>query len=302
MRTTLAMPRRLLAAVLVLLAHGTVGASAQRPPDLRACAPGEAEVAPCRTSFDAAPVLLHEAPLPAVSGEARSPHVWMYVDETGAVQHAQIGFSATVDWDMAAIQRAREYRFRPATLGGEPVPAWVYMPVASIPLPQTCADFPMSVPLSAGALFVDSLVFDSPADGTAYSYRSLTGLPLDVYLYPGAPDRSAESDVMLTIEALQSGEVRNGPDSIAIGRHGAERVRTLGDRSSRHTGYSARLRAWFGDQEAESFVAVFAVGDRMVKFRATHLPGRAARDEVTVFMRQILTNQAWRARGCPRER
>ena len=135
------------------------------------CAPGEADVAPCRTRFDTAAALLREAPASIHPGEARTPRVWMYVDETGVVRQAQIGYSAGMDWDRAAIERAKQYLFQPAMLDGQPTSAWVYLPVVSIPEPQTCADFEMAVPISAGvAQFVDSLVFESASQGRGYKY------------------------------------------------------------------------------------------------------------------------------------
>ncbi len=224
----------------------------------------------------------------------------MYVDETGAVRQALIGYSAGMDWDQAAIERAKQYHFQPAMLAGQPTSAWLSLPVTAVPKPQTCADFEMAVPMSAGvARFADSLVFDSPSQGRGYKYVSTMGFAYDVFLYP-MDGRTDESEVESSIQAFRAGQVRGRPDSVAVSRRGRETVRTQGENPQRYTGHSAHLRLWSEAVARESYVAVFAAGDQFVKFRASYTPSREARAEVAEFVRQILTNQAWRARGCPR--
>jgi hypothetical protein len=49
----------------------------------------------------------------------------------------------------------------------------------------------------------------------------------------------------------------------------------------------------------ESYLAVFPARDADLKVRATYPPSRDARRQVAEFVEQILSNRAWRMRGCP---
>lgn len=277
-------------------------AAAQGEPRLPACPAGQVEEQPCRTPYDVPPVLSDQPPLPE-GGERGTPHVWMLVDETGAVRTTQIGRTAGVEWDLLAVERGKRYRFQPATRGGAPIAAWILVPVPVAPGAQTCADFPMGVPLSAGvATFVDSTVFESADMGTAYRYQSMTGFPLHVFIYPADSHGTAREQVEETILTLRSGGVNQGPDSLAVLSHGRERVRLFENGGGGvASGESARLRLWFGREAAESYVAVFPFEHLFVKIRATHPPDRDGREIRGEFVRQILSHSAWRAQGCPRQ-
>lgn len=286
----------------LLLAAAAAQAGAQAHAALAPCTPAEVEMGPCLASFDAPPVLAAQPPLGEEGGRRQTPHVWMLVDETGAVRATQIARSGGMDWDLAAVARAKSYRFQPAMLGGRPTPAWILLPVPAVPPPQTCADFDMAVPLSAGvAEFVDSTVFEAEEWGTSYHYRSLGGFGIDLFLYPAAEHGPPEAQVEESIEALRSRAVRTAPDSLSVLSRGRERVRlyeTGGGGVA--VGWFARLRVWFDDERAESYMAVFPARDGFVKIRATYPPGGGAREIVAEFARQVLSNQAWRALGCPR--
>ena len=293
-----------LAALLPLaIAAAGVPAGAQRAQPLLPCTPAQMAEAPCLSPYDVAPSVAAEPPLAQTGEERRTSQVWMLVDETGVVREAQIGRSAgNADWDFAAVSRAREYRFQPATHGGRPVAAWILVPVAAAPRPQSCADFDMGMPLSAGvAEFMDSVVFDRPEHGTSYRYRAMSGFPIHVFVYPAVGQGSAGAQVQETIAHLRSGDVPNGPDSLSVLGGGRERVR-LSARGGGGvaTGHAARLRLWFGGEPAESYVAVFPAQDGFVKFRATYPPGRDERAMVGEFVEQILSDRGWRERGCPR--
>ncbi|HEU4883383.1 MAG TPA: hypothetical protein VFT45_14075 [Longimicrobium sp.] len=284
-----------------LLAAGAAPASARAQPGLPACRVEEIEMEPCLAAYDERPVVASEPPL-AQNGRRETPHVWMLVDETGAVRAAQIARSGGVDWDLAAIERAKQYRFRPALLAGRPTPAWIMLPVPAVPPPQTCADFDSPVPLSAGvAELADSTVFEAEEWGTAYHYLTLGGFRIDLFLYPAADHGPPEVQVDESIEVLRSRSVAGAPDSLAVLGRGRERVRLFGDAGGGAvTGQFARLRVWFGDEQGESYMAIFPAKDGFVKVRATYRPGRDAREIVAEFTRQVLSNQAWRERGCPR--
>jgi TonB family protein len=60
-----------------------------------------------------------------------SADVRMKILENGLVDSASISIekSSDVSFEAPAIQVALKLRFRPATLGGEPVPVWVTYPI-----------------------------------------------------------------------------------------------------------------------------------------------------------------------------
>jgi len=296
---------RVTAALLLGAATAAEGAS-QRGTALPPCSPADPSYEPCQARYDVAPTVLREAPPPAAGGEQpRTSQVWVYVDSTGTVLKSQIHRPAPgpagVAWDQAAVGRARQYRFNPAMLGGRPTGAWVSIPVVAVPRPQTCAVAAMSVPLSAGAQFVDSLVFDQPELGTAYRYRTPAGHDIDVYIYPRAPGTTPEGEVTRTYETLRGQLISHSPDSVSITRQHQERVRVrVRDRRPVIPGYGAWMKIWTGGEEADSYVGVFPFGDRYVKVRSTHPPTRTARAMTDEFIHQFLGYQAWRAEGCPR--
>jgi hypothetical protein len=264
------------------------------------------DLEPCLAPYDVAPVLA-AAPAPVEPGDPRRmPHVWMLVDETGAVRATQVGRSGGgMDWDRAAVERARTFRFQPAMHGGFPTPVWILLPVPAVPPPQTCADVVMGAPMSAGvATFVDSTVFEGSEWGTAYHYLSLGGFGIDLFVYPAAEHEPAEIQIEESIEVLRSREVDTAPDSLVVVSRGRERVRAYpsGRRAGDvFTGQSARLRMWFGDERAESYIAIFPARNGFVKIRATYPLRGYGREIVAEFVRQVMTHRAWREQGCPRE-
>jgi hypothetical protein len=288
-------------ACLPLLAFATRAAAQEQPP-VPPCEGGSAEAAPCRAAYDTAPVLDPASQPPLAVGEARTPLVWIYVDETGAVRRAQVQRPAGggVDWDIAARDRARQFRFQPATLAGRPVAAWVLMPVTAVPPPASCAQSSMSVPLSAGAQFVDSTAFDRPELGTRFGYAA-RGFAIDLFVYPHAQGETARDEVDRTLAALRQGAVQGGPDGVAVVRAGPERVRpSRRFRDAHFAGYSAVYRARLEGKPVESYVGVFPAGGEDLKVRATYPPGGDARRQVQEFVQQVLSHRAWRMRGCPR--
>jgi hypothetical protein len=293
---------RRLAALLALLAAGAVQADAQREPRLPHCTAVDIDLQPCLAPYDVAPVLAAE--LPQASDRRGMTHVWMLVDETGVVRATQVGRSGGgADWDLAAVERAKQLRFQPAMHGGFPAPVWILLPVPAVPLPQTCADVVMGAPLSAGvATFVDSTVFPEPQWGTAYHYASLGGFGIDLFVYPAAEHEAGEVQIEQSIDALRSREVDTAPDSLVVVSRGRERVRAYPSGGGAvFTGQSARLRMWFGGERAESYIAIFPVRNGFVKVRATYPLRGYGREIVAEFVRQVMTHRAWREQGCPRE-
>lgn len=289
---------------LVLLSLGLASAlplAAQNQHRLPACDPAAMDDEPCASAYDTPPVLVSEADLVSTGEQPRVAQVWMLVDTTGAVLATQVGHSAGLDWDRAAVRRARAFRFRPAMQQGRPTTAWILLSVAAAPEVQTCATMPMSVPLSAGGQFRDSTVFEDPALGTAFHYRALQGWGMDMFVYPAPEGGSPEQQVEQTIASLRSGEVSHGPDSVAVLSRGGERVRLYENGGGGIAqGPSARMRLWFQGEVVESYVAVFLSRGEFVKFRATYPAGREARETVSEFVRSMLSSRAWWDRGCPR--
>ncbi|MFL5384086.1 MAG: energy transducer TonB [Longimicrobiaceae bacterium] len=273
-------------------------AAAQEEPAAPACEGRDPEAAPCRARYDSPPVLDSASATALPAGEARTPLVWMYVDATGAVRRAQVQRPTGPAWDIAARDRAKQLHFRPAALEGRPVAAWVLMPVAAVPPPASCAGASMSVPLSAGATFRDSVVMERPGQVTVFHYAG-PGFPLDLFVYP-RDGTAPRAQVEGTLAMLQRGLVRNGPESIVVLRAGAERLRPS-DRFRRieFAGYSALFRARLAGRPVESYIAVFPANDQDLKVRATYQPGPGAREAVKEFVQQILSYRAWWMSGCP---
>ena len=285
-------------AVLPLLALATRAAAQEQP--VPPCEGRDPAAAPCRAHYDTAPVLDPASQPPLAAGEARKPLVWIYVDETGAVRHAQVHQPAGgVDWDVAARDRARQFHFQPATLAGRPVGAWVLLPVAAVPPPATCAGTD-AVPRSAGAVLVDSMVSGRPEIGTVYRYAA-SGFDIHLFVYRHAEGETPQAEVEKTLAALRQGAVQGGPDSIAVVREGPERLRpSRRFREVEFAGHSAHFRARLGGSWMESYIAVFPAGAEDLKVRATYPGGGGARREVAEFVQQLLSSRAWRMRGCPR--
>jgi hypothetical protein len=275
-------------------------AAAQEEPAVPPCDGRDPAAAPCRARFDTPPVLDSASAAPLPAGEGRTPLVWIYVDETGAVRHAQIQRPAGADWDIAARDRAKQFRFRPAALQGAPVAAWVLLPVRAVPPPASCAGLDMSVPRSAGGVFLDSVVMERPEQGTVFHYAG-PGFPIDLFVYPHQEGETPRVQVEKTLRVLQEGRVAGGPESIVVRHAGPERLRPS-ERFPRTVfeGYTAVFRGQLAGTEMESYVGVFPAGSEDLKVRATYPPGREAREAVNVFMQQFFAYRAWRMSGCPR--
>ena len=277
----------------------TARVSAQEVAELPPCgAPPTADEPPCRSRYDAPPVLDPVPAPPPASREMRKPRVWMLVDETGAVRHAHVDVPAGVDWDLAALDRARQLHFRPATLAGSPVAAWVLMEVEAVPPPATCAGS-MRVPLSAGAFLVDSARFADPSFGTQYTYRA-DGVSIDVFIYPRKDGQTARGEVEGPLTVISRGLVR-GEAVEAVVRAGTERVRPRGRFRDRFAGYAARFRGSLGGVPSESYIAVFPGADgQWLKIRSTWPRGVDAMPLIRGFLDQFLGAEAHRIHGCPR--
>src|SRR3954447_4872938 len=283
---------------LALLAFAT-RAAAQEESAVPPCTGEGREAAPCRAAYDSAPVLDPGSVPPLAGGGALTPRVWIYVDETGAVRHAQVAQPTRHDWDMAARDRALHFRFTPAALAGKPVAAWILVPVRAVPPPASCADVSMSVPLSAGAQFADSVVLDRPSLGTRFHYTA-RGFGIDLFVHPHQA-LTPRGEVENTLALLRQGAVRGGPDSVAVLRAGAQRLRpSRRFRDVRFNGYSALFRATAEGIPVESYMAVFPAGGQDLEIRATYPLGVHGRAQVAEFVQQLLSSRASRMKGCPR--
>jgi len=275
-------------------------AAAQEEPAVPPCDGRDPAAAPCRARYDAPPALDSASVAALPAGEGRTPLVWIYVDETGAVRHAQVHRPTGPDFDIAARDRAKQFRFRPAALQGAPVAAWVLMPVRAVPPPASCAASAMSVPLSAGGVFVDSVVMERPELGTRFRYAT-AGFPIDLFVYPRREGDTPRAQVERAVAALQAGSVAGGPDSVSVLRAGPERLRPSDRfRGIEFAGYGAFVRGRLAGNRVESYIGVFSARDEDLKVRATYVPDADARKDLRVFVQQFLSHRAWRMSGCPR--
>ncbi|MGB2870088.1 MAG: TonB family protein [Bacteroidota bacterium] len=85
---------------------------------------------PLSQSPETLPVLVFQAPLPAVQGMySVNPlrlELKMYVGKDGAVQKASfVTSSGDADWDATALIEIKKWKFLPAMVGGKPVPIWI---------------------------------------------------------------------------------------------------------------------------------------------------------------------------------
>src|ERR1043165_9820819 len=159
------------AALFFLLHPPAVHAQAPPTRSLPPCDAAAPSSFPCRTPFDKAPMIREQPALPD-TGARRSPWVWVFVTEQGTVAAAQVVPSAGIDFDIAALTRAKQLKFSPAQLKGSPVSAWFLVAVETIAAPEGCPT--MAVPISAGvATFADSAVLDRPELGTLYRYQGM---------------------------------------------------------------------------------------------------------------------------------
>lgn len=197
-----------------------------------------------------------------------------------------------IAFDAAATGRARELRFKPATLGGRPVPAWILVPIttrAGVWCPT------MEVPLSAGdAILVDSTVLERPELGTVYRYQTIRGLPIDLFLYPAEPIPSPAREAARFLESLglirAQGDlkafevVRSGPLQIRASR-GARPDTTI-------SGHEVRVRLEPPQGEpVESWFAVFDSDSRYLKVRATYQPKGGTLAVLQKFVSQVLSSR-----------
>ena len=277
-------------------------------PGLRLCAAEAPASFPCRTPFDIPPVLEQQPAIAEGAQDQRAPHVWIFVDEAGVVRATQVDIdhSAGIDYDFAAVRRAKEFRFRPATAGGRAVPAWVLMAVNTPRPPPSCPSMP--VPLSAGyAALTDSTRLERPELGTLYRFRGekeigLGGIGVDVFIYPAAtwPPPAEQAKLFLQAMEILRQEGRVAAFEVIEEARETFRVGPSG-RTTEVRGHSVRLRLTTPAGEAlESYFGVFPDAENYVKFRATYVPTRAVRDAVHATIGQILAVTAMRPAGCPR--
>jgi hypothetical protein len=289
-----------IAAAVLMVGAVAAEASAQDAASVPPCTGPHVEAEPCRARFDTPPALdpASEPPLPP--GERSMPRVWILVDSAGTAARALVYAPTRAEWDFAARDRALRFRFHPAMLDGRPVAAWVLMPVAAVPPPHTCADVHGSVPLSAGALLLDSVPIEPPGRGTQFIYGA-DGFRIDLFIYPHAEGRTPRDEVEAIFGFLARGAMPGGPDSAVVVRRGAQRLRPSERfRSVEFAGYSAVYRARLEGRRVESYVGVFPAGGEDLKVRATYPPSGESRRAIEVFLQQILSERAWRMNGCPR--
>ena len=293
----------LLAAVLasVLVPCATRVLDAQGSPSLPSCRRVDPLDQPCALPFDTAPVLKSRPAAATHPGEQRTTQLWVHVDTAGAVRTARVHRTAGIDWDLTAADVVRQYTFEPATLRGAPTPAWMLIEVATAPAPQSCADFPMAVPLSAGvAQFVDSAAHDDPR-GWRYRFRTEENLTGDVTLFRQRDNGSPEEVVMKAIRMVEVAAVEQGAGPVRVRSSGAQEVRTeRGARKRTYKGYSARLGTSVDGEPGELYIGVFPAAESYVMIRMPSAASRRGRATADEFARQILTHEHWRLLGCPR--
>lgn len=290
------------AIVLALSQSDTANAQEPANRSLPPCDSAAPTSFPCRTPFDQPPVVQKQPALPD-TGPRRAPWVWMFVTDKGTVAAAQIERGAGLDFDIAAIRRARRSEFTPAQLNGSPVPAWILLAVETTPEPEGCPT--MAVPVSAGvAIFVDSENLARPELGTLYRYLSLDSLPLDVFVYPDSAWPSPGGQVRDFITALDVMRDRGDFLSYEVQKQGELKIKVSGGRPRRDitlTGAVARVLLTVPDgTKPTTYYAVFPEGEKYVKFRATYRSDRSVQGTVDEFIRQVLSARASTPAHCSR--
>lgn len=287
---------------MLLLLCQTAPTGAQIRPDRRVppCDTAAPASFPCQSALDQPAVLL-EQPALADTGARRTAWVWVFVTDSGTVGASQVEGSAGFEFDMAAVARAKQFRFQPASLNGSAVAAWVLLPVVTTPVPEPCPD--MAVPISAGvASFADSEVLGRPEWGTDYRYRGMRDLELDVYLYPRAAWPSPADQASRFVDSLQLRRDRGDLAAFDVQKQAELKVRVRGGRPRREfqlRGYIVRaaLTEPNGVKE-QDYYAVIPQGDTYVKFRATYEPDRWALPVIEEFVSQVLSARASRPPRC----
>ena len=226
--------------------------------------------------------------------------MWMLVDDSGVVRATEIQRSAGLDYDFPAVAIARSLRFRPATLSGRAVAAWVLLPIATAAQPESCPS--MGVPLSAGvATFVDSTVLERPELGTLYRFEGLGDLRQDVFIYPSAEWGSAEDQAKAFLEALEVQRQRGRLVSFELIEEKPRNIEVKGrGRGVTFRGRTVRvLLVGPAGQTRESYFAVYPHADRWVKIRVSYAPSAEARQLIDEFERQLLSALADNPPQCP---
>ena len=227
--------------------------------------------------------------------------LWVFVAETGEVKAAIVERPAGLDFDLTAIAVAKKFRFKPATLGGRPISAWVLVPVTTPARVERCSAH--AVPLSAGSgLFVDSAVLERPELGIVYRYRGLEGLDCDVFIYPATGWPSPEDQAAMFLEATDLERQRGDLSSYTVLD---DRIHTIksqsgsGRKTVTFEGHRVTLNLTRRmNQALQSYLAVFPHGSKYVKLRVTHDPDRRATAAIEGFLQQFLSALASQPPAC----
>jgi len=286
--------------VLLLLCQPAPTAAQLRSDELPPCDPAAPAARPCRSASDQ-PALLLEQPALADTGERRTAQVWMFVTDSGTVAATQVVGSAGYEFDVAAVARAKQFRFKPATLAGAAVAGWVLRPVITTRVPEACPT--MAVPISAGvAVFADSEVLGRPELGTDYRYGGMRDLDLDVYIYPRGTWPSPEDQTRHFLDSLQLLRDRGELSSFDLQKHAELKVTVRGGRPRRESqlrGYVARARLTERNGVKEDgYYAVIPQGEQYVSFRVISEPDRWAQPVIDEFVRQVLSARASKPPWC----
>jgi hypothetical protein len=289
-------------ALVLLSAVRGAGAQVPATESLPPCDSATPATFPCRTPFDEPPSVLEQPALPG-TGTRRAPWVWVFVTQHGTVEAAQIQRGAGLDFDIAAVARAKQLRFTPARLDGSPVAAWFLLAIETTAAPEPCPT--MAVPLSAGvAIFADSESLARPELGMVYRYQGMGGLPLDVFIYPRADWPPPSTQVRSFVAALDSLRARDDLSSYSVQKQGAVQVNVTGPRPRRTIalhGHAARVTLVApSGEERTTYFSVFPEGDKYIKFRATYSTDRRLESTIDEFIRQVLSARASTPPHCAR--
>lgn len=269
-------------------------------PAERSCRPGNPGAHPCVMPFDSGPVLVEAPPVPGDAGDVRGVDVWVFVSDSGSVDNAQIQrTSGVLDFDSEAVKRAREMRFEPARLGGNPVAAWVSLRVETARPPRSCST--MSVPLSAGvAVFADSSDFERPELGWAYRFTSPFFSEAHVYIYPQGSFSSPEEQGSEFVELMNLYREQGRFDAVKVVRSGRRtiEVEDENDRPTDYRGHEVVVELEQGGRRMESYFFVVPVQSKYVKFRVTYPPAGQSRGAAREFVWQVLSSVANSPEGC----
>ena len=160
----------------------------------------------------------------------------------------------------------------------------------------------MGVPLSAGALFVDSQPLQLPEVGMRYRFNDLDGHGLEVIDVPAESLPGPDEQVRQLLLEFESLVARNEISSFVVERQGPVELHARKNHPTGGTifrGYEGWVRISLQGEEYDWHVSVFRWRDLYTHLRGTHPKGAEAAKAAELFAYQLLSSRAARPEHCP---